>query len=135
MLNYSSPFQRHFTFHALVISAGMSFLSLCHPPILSPIFTLEQESSFTTVISVQGIELVLSECLLNVRMRELKKDVNEIKEGDTEEQIFSYPSVFQADIMPFSELYKNLVRHPFILFSNFLYCCVSSPSILSAILS
>lgn len=52
---------------------------------------------------------------MNVRRRELKKDVNEIKEGGREEQIFSYLSVFQADIMPSSELYKNLVRHP-------LYC-------------
>ena len=132
MLNHSSPFQKHFTFHALVISAGMSFLSPCPPPILSPIFILEQESSFTTVISVQGIELVLSKCLLNVRMRELKKDVNEIKERGREEQTFSYLSVFQADIIPSSELQKSLGRHPFILFSNFLYCCVSSPSILSA---
>lgn len=72
---------------------------------------------------------------MNVRRRELKKDVNEIKEGGREEQIFSYLSVFQADIMPSSELYKEPSQTPFILFSNFIYCCVSSLSILSAILS
>lgn len=135
MLNYS-----HHSRHALPLqSLTLYWVAHFYPsgPTPHSFFNIQIRTGvifflFTTAVSVQEIELVQNKRLLNVGMREVQKDINEIKEGDKEgANCFLLSFILPRKCHPSSELHRTLI-HPFYsVFQVYLFLYFSLPKMLN----